>query len=60
MEMTTYTTTAASVITDLRSIKAVVGCIESRAQWSIIDRSRSIAHVTFSEDNDGEGDEIDE
>jgi hypothetical protein len=59
MEMTMYTTTTTSVITDLQFIKAVVGCIESRVQWSIIDRSRSIAHVAFAEDNDGEGDEID-
>jgi hypothetical protein len=58
--MTTYTTTAASVITDLRSIKAVVGRIKSRTQWSIIDRSRSIAHVAFSEEDAGDDDEIDE
>jgi len=57
-EMTTYRTTAASVVTDLRSIKVVVGRIESQAQWTIIDRSRSTAHVAFTEEGAREDDKI--
>lgn len=52
----TYTTVAAPVITDLRSIKAVVGRVQSRGKWTIIDRSREIARAAFAE----EGNETDE
>lgn len=54
-QRTTYTTVAAPVITDLRAIKAVVGRVQSRGKWTIIDRSREIAHAVFAE----EGDETD-
>jgi hypothetical protein len=60
IEMTTYTTTAASIITDLRSIKAVVGLIESLARWTIIDRSRSLAHVAFANEGAAEDDDTDD
>jgi hypothetical protein len=55
-EPTTYTTVAAPVITDLCAIKAVVGRVQSRGKWTVVDRSREIAHAAFAE----EGDETDE
>jgi hypothetical protein len=60
VEMTTYTTTAASIITNLCSIKVVVGLVESQARWTIIDRSRSLAHEAFANEGAAEDDDTDD
>jgi hypothetical protein len=50
-ELTTYSSQAASVITDLRSVVAVVGRVWSHTEWTIIDRSRMTAYAVFEGDN---------
>ena len=46
-ELTTYSSQAASVITDVRSIHAVIGRVHSRTAWMIIDCSSAISHAAF-------------
>ncbi|KAH7917964.1 hypothetical protein BV22DRAFT_1187293 [Leucogyrophana mollusca] len=48
----------APIITDLRNVKAVVGLVETRGRWGIIDRGTGVAATVFIEDEDLEGDEI--
>lgn len=55
--MTSYCTFLASNVVDLRSIKAVVGRVESRGKWYIIDRSENIAPTAFHEQMDSDSDE---
>jgi hypothetical protein len=44
--------TLAPIVTDLRNIRGVVGRVESRGQWGIIDRNTAgLIHPTFA----GEG-----
>jgi hypothetical protein len=50
-ELTAYTSQAASVITDLRSVVAVVGWVWSHTEWTIIDRSHASAYAVFGEDD---------
>ena len=40
----------APVITDLRNVKAVVGRVETRRRWGIVDRSMGIAKPAFALD----------
>jgi selenocysteine lyase/cysteine desulfurase len=55
----TYSTQAASVITDVRSIRAVVGRIHSHTAWTIIDCSSAISHAAFVVDDDDDSDDDD-
>jgi len=51
--LTMYSRTTTAVITDLRSIEAVIGRIETRGNWGIIDRTDHLAHTVFvDEEND--------
>jgi hypothetical protein len=59
-EHTTYTTQTASVITDIRSIRAVVGRVHSRGLWAIIDRSSEISHAAFEVGEMGGSDHSDD
>ncbi|KAF9487452.1 hypothetical protein BDN71DRAFT_1404731, partial [Pleurotus eryngii] len=55
--LTSYSTFLAGNVIDLRSIKAVVGRVESRGKWYIIDRSENIAPTAFHEQMDSDEDE---
>ncbi|KAG1729425.1 hypothetical protein EDD22DRAFT_788859 [Suillus occidentalis] len=46
-EETRYSRNLASIITDLRNVKGVVGRVESRGEWTIIDRRNSFAKPAF-------------
>ena len=59
-EHTTYSNQAASIITDVRSIKAVIGRVHSRGNWTIIDRSSAVAHAAFVVDDIEDSDSDDE
>jgi hypothetical protein len=59
-ELTTYSSQAASVITDVRSIRAVVGRVHSRTAWTIIDRSSEISHAAFVVDGVDDSDDDDD
>jgi hypothetical protein len=48
-ELTTYSKTTASIITDLQTICAVVGRVESRKKWGIIDRGEGLVNTAFVE-----------
>ncbi|KAH0832349.1 hypothetical protein J3R83DRAFT_13365 [Lanmaoa asiatica] len=41
----------ASVITDIRSLKSVVGLVETRGQWGIIDRSLGVPMADIERSN---------
>lgn len=51
-----YSRNLASIITDLRNVKGVVGRVKSRGEWTIIDRRSSFAKPAF----DGAGYNTDE
>ncbi|KAH7911338.1 Transposase family tnp2-domain-containing protein, partial [Hygrophoropsis aurantiaca] len=42
----------APIVTDLRNIKAVVGLVETRGRWGVIDRGLGMAATVFVEDAD--------
>lgn len=42
-EETRYSRTLASIITDLRNIKGVIGRVESQGEWTILDRRSDFA-----------------
>ncbi|KAG2135445.1 hypothetical protein DEU56DRAFT_392100, partial [Suillus clintonianus] len=46
-EETRYSRNLASIITDLRNVKGVVGRVESRGEWTIIDRRSNFAKPAF-------------
>jgi hypothetical protein len=46
-EMTTYQHTTTQVVTDLRTINAVVGRVQTRNRWGIVDRSEDSARTEF-------------
>jgi hypothetical protein len=56
-ELTSYSSQAASVITDVRSIRAVIGRVHSRTEWTIIDRSSAISHAAFAVDDANDSDD---
>jgi len=56
-EHTTYSTQATSIITDVRSIRAVVGRVHSRTEWAIIDRSPASSHAAFAVDDIDDSDD---
>ncbi|KIK79589.1 hypothetical protein PAXRUDRAFT_834023 [Paxillus rubicundulus Ve08.2h10] len=45
------TTRKASIVTDIRSLKAVVGLVETRKKWGVIDRVPATVVTSFTEDN---------
>ena len=49
------TTRKASVITDIRSLKSVVGLVETRGRWGIVDRALGVPMADL-ERNDEEDD----
>lgn len=46
-EVTSYHAMTTSIITDLRTISAVVGRIQTRGRWAIVDRSEQLARTVF-------------
>ncbi|KAJ7233571.1 hypothetical protein B0H12DRAFT_1028432, partial [Mycena haematopus] len=46
-QLTPCTQTTRPIVTDLRTIVAVVGRIETRRKWFIVDRSQGLLHPTF-------------
>jgi hypothetical protein len=56
-EYTTYSTQAASTITDVRSIRAVIGRVHSRTEWVIVDRSSKLSHAAFEVDGAEDSDD---
>jgi len=43
--------TLAIIITDLRNVRSVVGRVESRGEWGIVDRNATgLARATFEDD----------
>ena len=46
-ELTTYSSQAASVITDVCSIRTVIGRVHSHTAWTIINHSSAISHAAF-------------
>jgi hypothetical protein len=51
VELTQYRSMPASVVTDIRNVKGVIGRAASRGQWGIIDRSLNIAPTVFHLDD---------
>lgn len=47
-ELTSYTRMTTPIVTDLQTIIAVVGRIETRGEWMIIDRSAGLLHPEFA------------
>ncbi|KAF9231529.1 hypothetical protein BU15DRAFT_55996, partial [Melanogaster broomeanus] len=56
-ELTTYSRTLATIATDLRNIKAVVGRCKTRGDWVIVDRSGAYVQPLFEEVDSGDEDE---
>jgi len=48
LSVTHYNSTTASVITDVRNIKRLVGRVFTRGRWGLIDRSMGSAQGTFA------------
>jgi hypothetical protein len=46
--VTHFSRFAAPVITDVRSIKAAIGRVQSRKKWGIIDRTPNLAQAVFA------------
>ena len=46
-ELTTYQYTTTQVVTDLRAISAVVGRVQTRNRWGIVDRSEDSSRTEF-------------
>ena len=51
-EVVTYTETTTEIVTDLRAVACVVGRIQTRDRWSIIDRSGDLVRTEFIESHD--------
>jgi hypothetical protein len=59
MILTFYKDTTASIITDIRNIKRLVGCVQSQGKWGIIDQSTNLVRRTFVVDkHQSEDDEV--
>jgi hypothetical protein len=46
-EFTSYTQMTRPIVTDLATIVAVVGRVETRGKWVIVDRSGGLLHPEF-------------
>lgn len=51
--LTSYRTSSRSriVVVDLRTIQGVVGRVETRGRWGVVDRSEQTAKTVFHEEN---------
>ena len=55
VETVKFKHTLALIVTDLRNIRGVVGRLESRGQWGIIDRNTArLIHPTFADEVNGQ------
>jgi hypothetical protein len=52
LETVFFKHTLVPIVTDLRNVCAVVGRVESRGEWGIVDRYIGMAHATFTLDQD--------
>ena len=65
-ELTFYQTETASIITDLASIRAVIGRVPTKGgpsmqrHWGIIDRSGALAKTNFDDEEEESSDEEEE
>lgn len=50
-KLTSYRTTTTQIITDLQAISSVVGRVQTRKWWGIIDRSGDYSRTIFIDDN---------
>ena len=48
LETVFFKRTLAPIVTDLRNIRGVVGRVESRGQWGIVDRNTALIRVAFA------------
>ncbi|KAF8839065.1 hypothetical protein BDN67DRAFT_991030 [Paxillus ammoniavirescens] len=48
VDVVQYSRFSASIITDIRNVKAAVGCIKTRRRWGIIDRSLGVCQAAFA------------
>ena len=48
------TSRKASLVTDVRSVQAVVGLVETRRRWGIIDRAPEVMQVQFADGTSGD------
>lgn len=46
-QLTTYQHTTTQIVTDLRAISAVVGRVQTRNRWGIVDRSQDSSRTEF-------------
>lgn len=53
-EITTYRGMGSVIVTDLQSVMAVVGRVETRGSWKIIDRTGGLIRPEFVPDEDTE------
>jgi len=51
-ETVTFKHTLAVVVTDVRNIRGIVGRVESRGEWGIVDRGTGIIRVTFADNGE--------
>ena len=42
-----YKQQSAPIVTDIRNIKSIIGCVYSRGRWGIIDRSMNLVEGSF-------------
>ncbi|KAJ6616975.1 hypothetical protein B0H10DRAFT_1798266, partial [Mycena sp. CBHHK59/15] len=52
-EITSYTQMTTTIVTDLQSVVAVVGRVQTRGSWWIIDRTGGIIHPEFIHKDEG-------
>ena len=50
--LTHYKNTGTLLVTDIRNVKALVGRVETRGRWGLIDRSVGLAQAMFVVDED--------
>jgi len=53
LQLTTYRGMGTPVVSDLQAVVAVVGRMESRGTWTIIDRTGGLIRLEFVPDNEG-------
>ena len=53
LETVFFKHTLAPIVTDLRNIRGVVGCVESQGQWGIVDRNTALIRVAFAVEANG-------
>ena len=53
IETTTYRGMGSAIVTDLQSVVAVVGRVETRGSWKLIDRTGGLIRPEFVPDDEG-------